>query len=106
MGIGKMRTVNANEIKVLSGCMIELEGVALRLFGVWTSDTSTRGGMAARVALNRKLEEHGTVWVNVIVDRRKTKRQDLCEIITSHGENIGHWMVAEGFAQVWLGGGA
>lgn len=98
-----MLVYDACEIKVVSGDNIIIEDVPLLLFGIYSPNIRFLEGMLARAALVRKLEEHGTILVNIIPDRRKTKLQDLCELFAGWDVNINHWMVQNGFAKAHIG---
>lgn len=98
-----MKTYNASEIKVLSGNSILLNGVPLLMFGMHAPGIKFKEGMAARTALAGVIEDHGTVQIKIIPDRRRDRTQDMCEVFTPGGINLNHWMVSNGFAKAYVG---
>lgn len=98
-----MKAFTADEIKVITGRFILANGYPLLMFGISVPSHATPAGMASRAALSGKVKESGTVSVNIIKDRRKTRTQDMCELFTPNGENINCWMVTSGFAKAYIG---
>lgn len=99
-----MKAYNYSDIEIIAGDLIKADDVTLALFGIRAPGLTARGGAEAKAALEQKISDHGTVLIKIIMDRRRDKQHDLCEIFTPEGENINLWMAQLHHAQIRIGG--